>query len=624
MTTPQPNVSRYTGRPLPVSSIAQARAVAEQTAKPDASPANPVAPTDPKRQGSDMSTPMQLLISPAARDRWISTRLSQYTPSYIENVCRGAMSGNLLMQYLMFDLMEQTWPRLSKNLNELKNAVLDLEWTLHPFALKGTKPSPEAQRRARVIEHIIWGMEPDVKVNENDFEDTIYDVLDALGKSIAVLELDFPAEPVQVDLGEGVETVWPLRATRWVHPRYYGYPAGADQEDRLQLNAREVSAANQDFQDGGEWMDFPPDKFIVSIIKQKSGHPINSGLLRMLGLLWAASNFAWPWFINFAQIFGQPIRWANYDPNVPGLLEKVLDMLDNMGSSARAAFPTGTTLQILEAVKGGGAENPQKALLDAADIVCDILILGQTLTTSQGSRGSQALGNVHKDVRDEKVMACAKRAAKILNAQLIKPLCRLNFGDDKLCPYFQPSSVESKDEGAVATKYKTLLSIPGVEISKQQFYDENNLVVPEAGDDVLVGQAVGGFGDPAGGGAGGDSQDNPSAQGRRARCDHRHTAQASDATSKVIDAALEDLTGVEAKWLGGARSFFEDLIAKAKDGSVSDAEFVATIEKARRAIPHLFDKLKPDALQTALENAMSAGLVNGVARGFMTRKVVAK
>jgi phage gp29-like protein len=607
-----------------------ARAAASANATPPAqAPANSPAP-------KPAQTPISLIIRPSARDRWQSSLISQYTPSYVENICRGAMAGNLMSQYLMFDLMEQTWPRLNKNLNELKNAVIDLEWNLQPFALKGQKPTAEAQRRAQILEHLIWDMEPDIKANENDFNDTIYDVLDALGKSISVLELDIPPQPVQIDLGAGVENVYPIRATRFVHPRYYGYPNYPVTSDELMLNAKEVKFSNPNAQlpdnDGSIWIKFPEDKFIVSIIKQKSGHPLNSGFLRLLGVWWSMTNFTWEWALNFAQIFGMPLRWANFDPSSSQeTINLIEELLRNMGSAAYAAFPAGTDLKILEAAKGG-QDNPQKMLIDAADTICDILILGQTLTTTQGARGSQSLGNIHKDVRDEKISAVAKVAAKILNQQFLKPLCRLNFGDDRFCPYFEPAEVQAKDSVAVATKFKTILSIPGVEVSKQQFYEENDLIVPAAGDDVLVGQSSGPQQQPndAGddsAGSGDDFEEGPvggssrAAASRRHRgCDHTAARARSAATESVVDQAMADLTGVSARWLGGVRPFFDVLLAKAKDGSISDNDFVLALRKAQGEIPELFSRLHPGELQTALEKAMGAAAGNGAVRAHLQRR----
>ena len=580
-------------------------------------------------------SPMRLIIRPSARDRWQSSLIATYTPTYVENICRGAMAGNLNSQWLMFDLMEQTWPRLQKNLKELKDAVNDLEWNLQPFALKGQKPTPEAQRRARIIEYIIWNMDPDVKKNENDFEDTVFDVLDALGKSISVLEMDLPEEPVTLDLGAGPESFLPVKATRWVHPRYYGYPNYPVTSDELMLNAKEVTFSNPEAvlppgsDNGATWIPFPEDKFIVSIMKQKSGHPLNSGMLRILGFFWAAQNFTWDWFLNYSQIFGQPLRWATYDQNaLQETITLVETLLQGMGSSGYAAFPAGTDLKLLEAMKGGG-ENPQKVLIDAADTICDLVVLNEAMSSEHGGAGgraggTQASATVGKGKRDEKVHAVAGSAAKILNQQFIKPICRLNFGDDSQCPYLEASAKQSKDSVAVADKYKTVLSIPGVRVSQEQFYTDNNLVQPGATDAVFVGAAAGPQqNSPTPGGPGngtGDLEEGEvTASARAAMRARAHGGDLGHADTAIVNRALEELTGVKARWLGGVVPFFEELLAKAKDGSVTDADLVRAIAKAKGEIPELFRKTDPEALAEVFYNAMSGAAVNGVARGYFDR-----
>ena len=129
------------------------------------------------------------VILPSMRDRWLSSQLYYYDPQYVENVCRGAMTGNLMARWLLFDLMEQTWPRLIKNLNELKTAVVDMEWNVQPYTVTGKKPSAEAQKRAEVSEQLLANMTGDVESDERDFEDTLYDVMDSVGKGIAVSEI---------------------------------------------------------------------------------------------------------------------------------------------------------------------------------------------------------------------------------------------------------------------------------------------------------------------------------------------------------------------------------------------------------------------------------------------------
>jgi phage gp29-like protein len=581
---------------------------------------------------------MLAIVRPHVRDRWLASQLSFWTPQQVENTCRGAMAGNLLAQWLMFDLMEQSWPRLSKNLNELKNAVIDLEWNLQPYALSGQKPSAEAQRRAEIMEGLCWQMKPEVDADERDFEDTLFDIMDDLGKGIEVSEILWmaPGDP------QNTTGLWAPRATKWVHPRYYGYQPYPGADDRLMLNVTEIMLSNPELNRlngfsgtasaalpnatldwaNAQYARFPKDQFLVSIFKQKSGHPISGALLRILAFGWAASNFAWEWALNLAQIFGLPIRWATYakDANLQ-TISAIEDMLSNMGSAGWAAFPEGTKLELFKALESA-RDNPSKAFIDAWDIICDIVVLGQTLTTSQGERGSQALGTIHKDVRDEKIQAVAKRTAKVLNGQFLPAICRLNFGDDRECPWFQPSSKASKDLTTMATRYKTILSIPGVEVSKQQFYEDNELVVPEADDDVLIGQGPSGSGqggqDSTGGSGGsGSGQDDgvsetPTTAVAKAK---------SAATDQLVNNVLEDLTGVEAKWLAGAKPFFRELVAKAKDKSLSDGDFVAALEKAKKEIPELFSKLDGAALAKAFYASMSAAVVNGAVRGFMRRPV---
>ncbi len=443
-------------------------------------------PNPPQANGA--VNEIKTFILPSARDRWMASNLHYYKPKIVENTARSAMSGNLVAQWLMFDLMEQTWPRLSKNLNELKNAVLDLLdiRDLMPYAPKGAKPSPEAMRRRAIVSQVLWDMTPDVASNENGFDDMLFDAMDGLGKGISVQEIDWELKNISLDLkGTGAaatQLVWKPRATHWVHPRYYGWPSIGEGLDRLMLNTREIRVTNKDFQASGEWMDFPEDQFLLAVIKQKTGHPLNASILRILGYFWAAQNFTWEWFIAFAQIFGNPFRWATYDPSLKALLPTIEAMLQQMGAMGYAAFPDGTKLEFKEATTRS-TDNPQKVIIDSADSICDILILGQTLTTTQGSRGSQSLGKIHKDVRDEKIHALAKRVVRLINEQLIPGICRKNFGDTSECPFIQ-IPVEQEDS-AIERIQRDQFFNAMADVPKQWFYERHGVPVPEPGEDVI-------------------------------------------------------------------------------------------------------------------------------------------
>jgi phage gp29-like protein len=573
-------VSKYTGRPLP-GAIGSAIAPA-------------VIP--PIRTDGPV-----YYIHPDAKDRWLSAQVSMYTPERIEAVIRGAMSGDLLAQWEMFDLMEGTWPRLLKNLNELKDGVCSFDWTVIPWAAKGEEPTPEAQKRAEFVEELIWNMEPAPDVDENDFEGTLRDLMDAWGKGISVLETSWYQRPYDQS-----STAIAPRSTRWIKPCYYGYPVQG--EDRLMLKVSEVQRTGMTpgqpwlVATNGDFAPFPPDNFLIAVAKQKSGHPTGSSLMRALGFWWSAANFTAEWFLNFAQIFGMPIRWASYDPNLDKpTIEIIKDMLANMGSAAWAAFPAGVTMELKEASKSG-SDNPQKALMEITDKVCDILVLRQTLTTDAADRGTQALGTVHQDVLGDVKGAAANWAARIINRQLVRSICRLNYGDTRECPFLLPNANEVKDAKSLAERDQILLNL-GMEFPKEWFYERHDVPVPEDSDDIFM--AAPKMGMPG-------EEDEPPPRDR---------VQAKDATDKLVDNVLEDLTGIEAKWLAGVKPVFVALVQAAQNKELSDADFLRAVEEAHRRMPELFPKMDHEAIADHLEASLGSGVVNGAIKGAMKRKV---
>jgi hypothetical protein len=94
---------------------------------------------------------------------------------------------------------------------------------------------------------------------------------------------------------------------------------------------------------------------------------------------------------------------------------------------------------------------------------------------------------------------------------------------------------------------------------------------------------------------------------------------AKSASEQLAENVLEDLTGVQAKWLGGIKPEFQRLTALALSSKVSDAEFLHAVETSQRHFPELFKKLDTATLQSAMEKAMGTALVNGVAKGVMAR-----
>ncbi len=564
-------------------------------------------------------------IQPQAKDRWLAPQISYYTPDTVEYLIRQAMLGDLTRQWELFDVMERTWPRLMGNLNKLKSKAQTIHWHVQPFALRGEKPTPEAQRRAALLEAALWSMDPDPLSDENDFDGILYDLLDAWGKGISIQEIQW--EVTDRGLGQMVAP----KATRWVHPRYYGYPASGDQPDRLMLRADVLSnPGSAATPAGASWTEFDRDRFLVAVSKHKSGHASGSSLLQPLGFYWAAANFSWEWFLNYAQLFGVPIRWCNYVRDAqPDVIAKIEAMLANMGSVGWAAFPEGTTMQLLEG-KGGGVDNPQSGMIDRVDRICDILILGQTLTSDVGARGSgsKALGQVHAEVLGERERAVVKFAERTLNGQFVPAFCRLNFGDVREMPRVVPEIEDEQVNGETAAMFLQAQAA-GVKIPKEFAYQELGIPIPDDGEEVLepVAKVVPGIGGgPAGAPPEGDPKESetppPTKAGAyKAKSILRYSwevVKASDAQKKLADRIAEDVTGIEKKWLGGAKPWFAKLVTAAQDPGITDAEFQEILQARAANVPdELGALIDSQSLAEAMQANMGAAVVNGAVRSWM-------
>lgn len=571
---------------------------------------NPIQPIFGASAPASPETPMLKVVVPQVRDRWLASGITEYTPEQVFSVLRGALSGHLLYVWQLFDLMEESWPRLAVNLQKLRGAVKRHDWTIQAWAPKGRQPSAEALRRSKLFEDAIYSMNPATDLDEQGWDGTLDAIMDAWAKGVSVVEVDW-AYGESPEFGQIIVP----RCTHWVHPQYYGWPTYDGRAgDRLMLRASEVIQHSEVIkQSQSEWIEFPPNKFLLAINKARVTHPSAAARLRPLAWWWCVSNFSGEWLVRYANLFGIPIRWATYDPAKPDIKRVLEQMLENMGLAGWAAMPEGTALTLYEGTKNG-TDNPQAAILDRADKNCDVYLLGQTLTSEVGTTGgNRALGEVHKEVQDEVSEEAIRWCASVLNSQLIPAWCQINFGDRNECPYFLDKSPEEKDTKGAAEAFKVVLD-SGVEIPRSYYYEQVGIPEPQAGEAVIEPRAP--MPPPAPPGDPGLDLNAAHARGSRTAIHAKSAEQ-----QKLADAVIEDLTGVEAAWLGGARPWFRKLVQAAEDTKVSDAEFIAMVERAQRHVPdELAPLLNPEAVSESLEKAMGASVVNGAVDGFLKRR----
>jgi len=407
------------------------------------------------------------IVSTKAQDRLLELIEREQLPSDVRHTLAGALAGDLRRQQLLFQAMVDTWPRLQKALAEVKRAVRKAPWLVQAWRERGQKPKPAAEKLAREIEGPIWSMKPDVARGEKGFEGMVEELAMAYFFGHHVLEVRWLRD------ARGYRP----RSAKVVPPRFYGYPYLGNEEDRLMFDQNGGTGAEQ-------FVDFPEHRFLIAINGGHPGHAAVAAPLRALAVYWLAAVYGLKWLTQFAQVCGVPFRWAEYATGDEISKKAVCDMLANIGSAGWGAFPAGTKINFVDAGKGANTV-AQKVLIDLADEQCDIFILGQTLTSSAGDKGSQALGTVHEGVRQDVIEGVCDFVGEILTHQLVPSIYALNYGEtrDDL-PGLWAVWPEQKDLKAEAERFSTLKSL-GIPIRKEEGYEALGLQIPADGDELL-------------------------------------------------------------------------------------------------------------------------------------------
>ena len=394
--------------------------------------------------------------------------LANVTPDQVRAILRNVRTGKLEDQDRLFRLMLDTWPRLRKALNEVSGAVARLEIEVKPGIREGTEePTPQAQMIYETVERALESFSPRPGYWELDDCGMVKALVDAYAKGISVLEIVW-----QLDNG-----IVSPRCYAPVPAKYLAYPQSNNEIDRLMIAPLGANYSTLE--------DFPKDRFLIGVWGQGGMHPIHAANLRTLTKYWLSSVYGLGWLMQYAQLFGIPTRTAKTDGTEDGL-NKAQEMLESIGSSGWAAFGPGVEYEIHSASSAAADTLPQSHLMDVADKACDILLLGQTLTTDTGGTGSRALGQVHAGIRLDVLKSVADWVASIITTQLIPAIVRMNFGEvaSEDMPYCCLEIPQTKDDRAIAERVKIFTEI-GLPMTNKYIYEVLGVPQPIEGETLF-------------------------------------------------------------------------------------------------------------------------------------------
>lgn len=470
------------------------------------------------------------------------------TPSKLAQILEAAEQGDIRAQHELFLDMEEKDGHILAEMGKRKRALLTADWDVVP------------PRNASAAEKKLAGYLKELMQDIPNFEDVILDALDAIGHGFSCQEIE-----------------WEMIGNEWLPKSLTQRPQGwfqTDLDTRTQIRLRDLSL------NGAELIPFG---WVTHVHKAKSGYLARCGLHRGLAWPFLFKSYSVGDLAEFLEIYGLPLRLGKYQTGASEdekttLLRAVM----SIGHDAAGIIPEGMSVEFQEAAKG--TETPFEAMIAWCERTQSKLILGGTLTSqADGKSSTNALGNVHNEVRHDLVVSDAIQLAGTFTRDLLYPLLALNKGgvsDRRRLPKFQFVFDDTEDLKTLADALPQLVGV-GMQIPAEWAHQRAGIPLPDEGAPVLQqGSVVSGQGSVVSGqktenaaltgapspqpspGGGGGSGENPlvDEEDMMAAACTPHWDAMINRVKKLVDEA-SDLTSLQAELTAAYGSLdTEDLV----------------------------------------------------------------
>ncbi|MDR0710559.1 MAG: DUF935 domain-containing protein [Spirochaetaceae bacterium] len=151
----------------------------------------------------------------------------------------------------------------------------------------------------------------------------------------------------------------------------------------------------------------------------------------------------WRWWTVFVEKYGGAFSYGTYPANASEQFKKdLLSALEGIIADAVAIIPDGAEITITQAADKNGSSGVHTEFIKMANAEISKAVLGETLTTEIGDKGSYAAAETHNEVRRELAAADRRRISAAFN-RLAAVYTFYNFGTEVVPPVF--TFVEDED-----------------------------------------------------------------------------------------------------------------------------------------------------------------------------------
>jgi phage gp29-like protein len=379
---------------------------------------------------------------------------SGLTPPSLALILKNAEQGNLIQQSYLAEDIEEKDGHIFAELFKRKMCLSGVAFEVQP----PRNASAQEQKDANDIEEILGDID--------NWHGLIFNMADGILKGFSNTEFEWDYYH-----SYRIPNNFEHRPPTWFQ---------LAQQDQTQIVLRDQTGKGEPLR---------PLNWLQHRHAAKSGYPARMGLVRQLAWPFIFKNYSVRDLAEFLEIYGIPPRLGKYPSGATdGEKQKLLQAVLSIGHHAGGIIPKGMEIEFAEAAKGGGAD-PFMTMMSWCERTQSKAILGQTLTAEAGNVGSQALGNVHNEVRNEIRDHDLNQIASTLNQQLILPMYQLNgksfTGDPRRKPRLVFDTQEAEDLKLWSEAIPALINV-GVQVPRSYAHQKLRIPEPEKGEDILA------------------------------------------------------------------------------------------------------------------------------------------
>ncbi|WP_135456773.1 DUF935 domain-containing protein [Vibrio echinoideorum] len=377
---------------------------------------------------------------------------SGLNPAKLARIMKQAEQGDLKAQCELAEDMEEKDTHIQSELGKRKMALQGVDWVIKPPRNATAQEQKDTEMIQELLEDATW------------MDDAVFDLSDATLKSYSNVELDW-------EFAEGSHYIADVhhREPSWfmTHP-----------EDRSQLRLRDGSYEGAALQ---------PFGWISHTAKAKSGYLGRSGLVRVLAWPFLFKNYSVRDLAEFLEIYGLPIRLGRYPEGATeGEKMTLMRAVMSIGHNAGGIIPKGMDIDFQNAAEGQSA--PFMDMIAWCEKSQSKAILGGTLTSqADGKSSTNALGNVHNEVREEIRDFDLQRLAATMTRDVVHPYYALNgksYQSPRRGPRFEFDITEAEDLKHLSDSLPGLVGL-GMKIPTQWAHDKTQIPMAKDGEAVL-------------------------------------------------------------------------------------------------------------------------------------------